>query len=334
MNVVQYFSILLLVLSFIIPINTNAGNTSYSYVETDTREEPLYAFFDLRDRESFIQITNVTSVGTPLHIQIYNVDQECNENNFFDFYTPNDTHTYNMRDILTNDGNPSGVVLPDNAYGVVVISSDEGDNELIGNLRILDDSGYEYRTNIIGRQGSTNSSSASPFDNYYFNFNSNEGVTMSDVVGVSFRGVTTGLDDPVNNLTLFDVDILDNNEVLFSCRNVIFACIDGDSPLQEAVLESAAENSTSGASVANFEYGINETISHSRNGELLCPNNVVPEGIVKLTPFNVNTNSSGGPIRFVGYAGLNNGNGRGTIDSLVLDNGCFAGVNAACGSLP
>ena len=41
---------------------------------------------------------------------------------FFDVYTPNDTHVYNMREILTNDGNPSGVVLPENAYGFVAVT--------------------------------------------------------------------------------------------------------------------------------------------------------------------------------------------------------------------
>ena len=49
-----------------------------------------------------------------IHIQIFNVaDDLCDENNFFDTYTPNDTHIYNLRDILTNDENPSGVTLPD-----------------------------------------------------------------------------------------------------------------------------------------------------------------------------------------------------------------------------
>ena len=331
MRLCKYFSILFLVLSlFIIPFNANAGNTALTYGVTDTSDEPLYAFFDLRERETYLQITNVDSSGSLLHVQIFNVDQECNENNFFDFYTPADTHTYNMRDILTNDGNPSGVVLPENAYGVVVVSVEDGEDDLIGNMRILDASGYEYRTNLIARDGNRNIGSAEPFINSYFNFNSNEGVVLSDIVGISFRGNSTGIDDPIDTLTLFDVDILDNNEVIFSCRNVIFACIDGDSPLQEAVLESAAYNSDSGASVARLEYGINEAISHSKGGELLCPNNTVPEGIVKLTPFNLNVDSEGGPVRFLGYAGLNNGNGRGTIDSIFLDNACFSGVVQGC----
>jgi len=96
------------------------------FPETDTSEDKLLAFFDLRDRETFIQITNTgvdlrtdsddddeddrSGDNITLHIQIFNVDDNCNENNFFDVYTPADTHIYNMRDILTNDGTPSGVV--------------------------------------------------------------------------------------------------------------------------------------------------------------------------------------------------------------------------------
>lgn len=116
----------------------------------------LTAFFDLRDRVSFVQITNNDSTATIYHIQIYNVAQDCNENDFFDNYTVNDTHVYNLRDIFTNDGNPSGVDLPDNAYGIVVVTpvnqTLDGFNEspFIGNFRIIDNNGYEYRTNMSG----------------------------------------------------------------------------------------------------------------------------------------------------------------------------------------
>ena len=124
----------------------------------------LVYFFDLRDRETFIQYTypdrlNRGDVATA-HVQIFNVADNCNENDFFDVYTINDTHSYNMRDIVTNDGNPSGVVLPDGAYGIVAISSqlvtaipnNSGFSGAFGNVRILDNNGYEYRSNaqIIG----------------------------------------------------------------------------------------------------------------------------------------------------------------------------------------
>ena len=37
---------------------------------------------------------------------------------------------YNLRDMITNDGNPSGVVLPSDAYGIVVTTIiDNGSQE-------------------------------------------------------------------------------------------------------------------------------------------------------------------------------------------------------------
>ncbi|NIS07487.1 MAG: hypothetical protein GWO07_01705, partial [Candidatus Dadabacteria bacterium] len=84
----------------------------------------LHAFFDLRERESFLQVTN-TDTANPyfVHVQVFTVNERCNENNFYDLYTPNDTHVYNMRNIIPNDGGESGFQLPDGAYGIVVFSA-------------------------------------------------------------------------------------------------------------------------------------------------------------------------------------------------------------------
>jgi len=101
-----------------------------------------------------------------------------------------------------------------------------------------------------------------------------------------------------------DIDILNENEVIFSCRNVIFACTDQDNPLLEELLETVGD-----ASVASFEYGINNAIPHSRGGELLCPGNIISEGFVTISPFITRTNN------FIGFIGLNSGNSRGSMDS-------------------
>ena len=191
-----YKSLILLFLALalcIIPIkNSYSGvfqETDVIFSDTDAaRQNQLISFFDLRDRESFIQVTNVDSVDILTHVQIWNVDSNCNENDFFDGYTINDTHVYNMRDIQTNDGNPSGVVLPDNAYGIVVISTSVSpggklaNNLIIGNFRIIDNLGYEYRTNS---QAAAIFSSGGPFPPFTFNFNKESGVTLSDVVGIT-----------------------------------------------------------------------------------------------------------------------------------------------------
>jgi len=326
--------------------NSFAGLTEgiINFSETDTnftvssQFTGLVYFFDLRDRETFIQLTYSEQfnlgVGAQAHVQIFNVGQNCNENNFFDEYTINDTHVYNMRDILTNDGDPSGVVLPDNAYGIVVITvradiAPIASTGSFGNMRIIDDNGYEYRTNAQQLITFTATNSPPSFI-YSFNYNNEAGVTLSDVVGINLLSIENppgassinewDAQDVANIYNAVDVDIYDINEVPFSCRNVIFSCVNEDNPRIGELLENAQL-----ASIASFEYGINEAIPHSRGGELLCPANIINNGIVNLTPlqFSFNSgliNSSNGAFIavpfFYGYVGLNNGNGRGSFDSI------------------
>ena len=298
---------LMLVFGALTATNVYAGDINIA--ETDLDDFVLVGFFDLRDRESYIQVTNTQNDPAIVHIQIFNVADNCNENNFFDNYTPNDTHTYNMRDILTNDGNPSGVVLPSDAYGIFIAYFDT--EQGIGNLRIEDANGYEYRTNLNGVGESQEDSNTNDFT---FNFNNESGVIFSDIIGIGLDDIGNGAEvfaaDIVNIWVSFDIDIYDLNEVPFSCRNVIFACTDQDNPLLPALLEESGD-----ASVASFEYGINEAIPSSKDAPLLCPNNVVSEGFVRLDVLSFTTDDT-----FVLFTGLNNGNGRGSIDVMWQDN--------------
>jgi len=308
--------LILLIILMILPVQVNAGHESQK--ETDTLEHGAAYFFDLRDRESFIQVTNTDTESAVLHIQIWNVNDNCNENNFFDTFTPNDTHIYNMRDIQTNDGNPSGVVLPDDAYGAVVIyvgeendltNPDTNREIIMGNMRILDDNGYEYRTNGVGLRDFLQPLGEQI--DYTFNFNQELGVTLSDVIHFRTKGSDSEGDSGrgfnLSNVLAawgrFEVNILDKDENVFSCRNVIFSCVNQEHPLYEELLEKVG-----GASVASFEYGINEAIPHSRGGELLCPGNTISEGVVTLEL----TRDTGPPMGY--FYGLNNGNGRGSFD--------------------
>ena len=325
-------------------------STSYSFAginvralesEGDHASYQMIAPFDLRDRETFLQITNIDSLSQSLHIQIYNVGNLCNENNFFDIYTPNDTHTYNLRDITTNDGNPSGVVLPENAYGIVFVSApfplllsipDEPlDTPLIGNIRILNNSGYEYRSNLSS--GTILFIEPPELENTFisFNFNSETGINLSDVFGISLSSgsspttnpelilIDATIDNVLGTFTALDVDIVDNNEVLFSCRDVVYSCVDENNPLNEEILTLASIDTIfpgSSASVVRSEYGINNAIPHSKGGELLCPGNIIPQGTVILTPENFGDRT----VSFFGYVGLNNGNGRGTFETMFFPN--------------
>ncbi len=307
----------------------------------------LFYIFDLRERETFIQLTFSDGLGFAqagfdgaiAHVQIFDVGNNCNENNFFDGYTINDTHVYNMRDIQTNDGNPSGVVLPDGAYGIVAITMFatiggviENQAFPIGNLRIIDNNGYEYRTNAQAFvELEPFDPSINPAIFYSFNFNQQGGVSLSDVVGITLFVVEDPIFEiewiaqPVQGIfSPFDIDIYDLNEVPFSCRDIIFSCVDEDNPLLEELLTIAET-----ANVASFEYGINNAIPHSKGGELLCPGNVISEGTTILRPevypttqaFTdiINQLEAEGPF-FFGYIGLNNGNGRGSIDSFWVWN--------------
>jgi hypothetical protein len=326
-------SIFILVLSFSF-IGIDISHADHNLIpETDTGAASLYSFIDLRDRETYVQVTNTAnpdvsnnidvSGDVTVHVQIFNVDDNCNENNFFDTLTPNDTHVYNMRDIQTNNGAPSGVILPDNAYGFVVISPvesgdlriDEDARILIGSVRILDDSGYEYRTNSAGHQN--DSSTETRRDEWLFNFNTKGGVTLSDIVAIVVKeiddfGPTRPAVEASNILEawhLIEVDIYDTGENAFSCRNVMFACTDQDSPLYEELLEEPGDDDDDSANVASFEYGINNAIPHSKGGELLCPGNTIEEGIVRL-----HLRSDEGSLAGI-FVGLNNGNGRGSMDT-------------------
>ncbi len=286
--------------------------------ESDSTAFQLVSFFDLRDRESFVQITNTDPEDRRIHVQIFDVPNNCNENDLFDDYTGNDTHVYNMRDLQTNNGNPSGIVLPENAYGIVVFTvvDSEGftnsEGDFIGNFRILDNNGYEYRTNLLG----VIDEEQRGFDKLLnFNFNKKGMVTLSDVIGFTLDDVGYTREvlstDIVNINLVVDVDILDLNENVFSCRNVIFACTDQDNPRLEELLEEVGD-----ASVASFEYGINNAIPHSKGGELLCPGNNIQEGIVKMIPIQDPDIDEGYGI----FIGINNGNGRGSMDSFWFEN--------------
>jgi len=324
------------------------GNAAVVFPETDTNfassDSSLFYFFDLRERETFIQLTFadttdflVDSVdGARAHVQIFDVSNNCNENNFFDNYTISDTHVYNMRDIQTNDGNPSGVVLPDGAYGIVAVTMVSTIGGIIaafgtpmGNMRIIDNNGYEYRTNAQTSQQFAEFSPGEPDIFYSFNFNQLGGVSLSDVVGINLFIVSGEfIAEPVQGIfSPFDIDIYDLNEVPFSCRDVIFSCVNEENPLLEELLTIAES-----ANVASFEYGINNAIPHSKGGELLCPGNVISEGTVILRPEAfptsqafmdiINQIGGTGPL-FYGYVGLNNGNGRGSMDSLWAPNKCL-----------
>ncbi len=199
---------------------------------------------------------------------------------------------------------------------MVTVVAGEGQSavpgNLIGNFRVLDDNGYEYRTNALSLDF-PESQPINTTNEYTFNFNEEGGVVLSDVVGITLDEITSGevkATSIVDIYTKFDISVFNNNEIIFSCRDIVFACTDQDSPLLVNLLEASS------SSVASFEYGINNAFPHTKGGPLLCPGNNITEGFVRLNlippfaEFDI----------FAGYIGLNNGNGRGSMDSFWSEN--------------
>ena len=85
----KFILILCFALTLLSPTTLYAGlaTSNNSSSETDSSESILYSFFDLRERETYLQLTNIDAVSALVHIQIFNVNDNCNENNFFDTYT-------------------------------------------------------------------------------------------------------------------------------------------------------------------------------------------------------------------------------------------------------
>ncbi|NIP31773.1 MAG: hypothetical protein GTO02_11585, partial [Candidatus Dadabacteria bacterium] len=171
------------------PVNVFAQPLIQSWVtitSTDNTDEEVYAYYDLRDRSSYVQVTNDEDNENPLciHVQIFQQDENCDELNFNDKLTPNDTVVYNMDNLIRNDGSAVPINLDEDSYGFVAISavqcsnnSNDGlSNPLLGNFRIIDNSGYEYRMNLLTDKNDPDEktllpsiSSSPPFDRVWAN---------------------------------------------------------------------------------------------------------------------------------------------------------------------
>lgn len=283
--ILRIFLFLILVI-FIVPVTESnsfpvPGKSEFSY--------QLFYYFDLRDRDSYIQVTNNDNASVNLHIQIFQTNNFCNENDFFDEYTQDDTHIYNMSNIMSNDSNPTGVVLPVNAYGFVAITVMDGvgglsvnNPVLSGNFRIVDDNGYEYRSVAASYPVIDTTSTVNVFG---FNFSPAGTNTFADVIGIAVDN--TGAGSP--NVEAFGVDatfnlaIFNQNEIVESCVPETFSC---------------ASN-----------IGLNSVISNSKGAiETLCSATPFNEGHMRL---NLSTSTAD---FFVGFIGLNNGTNRGGME--------------------
>ena len=101
-----------ILLSFLIllPFNLFAGpgpvpiQHEVHITTTDRADEEVYAYYDLRNRSSYVQVTYEDDERNPIciHVQIFQQDKGCSELDFEDQLTPNDTVVYDMDNIIRN----------------------------------------------------------------------------------------------------------------------------------------------------------------------------------------------------------------------------------------
>ena len=306
---IKYFlALAFLLVPIVIPIKAWGG---VEVVNTDNEGHQLYYFWDLRNRETFFQVTNASSNPIQVHVQVFNAaTANCDEFDFFDTYSPNGTHLYNVRKLDSNDGKLIGPPTLDNGFGFITVTLVEQAPDttetsfLIGNFRIIDKSGYEYRTNAANLDGND---FIPGFHQFTFNFN-DVGSTASDVVGIvavdsgEFGGPEreNSVDARPDLSVTLTPTLYDDKENPISCPPVTFACGTANS-------------------AAVFDTGINEAIPNSKDGSHICLGTAT-RGFVALSNYHdnfVHTSKTEHHLEghFIGFIGLNNGGGRGTMDS-------------------
>ena len=300
----NFVLVLFLVLLFS-PLNAISGSPGPSYLnpETDNGSFQLFYYWDLRNRDSSFQVFNNSTSAIRVHVQIFVANSSvipCEESDFIDQFTAFDTHIYDLRNLISNTGTPTGVVIADSTFGfaVVTVISATGfdtvtDPVLQGSFRIVDNSGYEYRANPAGVRpiGFTT-------DSYSFNFDSLGSTSFSDVVGIPLIWSAPTFGSPIagpNIFAKFDPFTVDENEFFVSCAPTTFTC-----------------------SSTGLNKGINDVIRNTKDNSRICFN-TISKGIMR---FERPTSSGGGPGLtqaefFVGFIGLNDGGKIGSMDSFI-----------------
>ena len=297
------FFLLLILLGFPTTAFSGSAGPSYLNPETDNGSFQLYYYWDLRDRESTFQVFNRSSSNVRVHVQVFVANDSfvsCNEIDFFDQYTPFDTHIYNLKSMISNTGTPTGVApFPDGSFGFAVVTAVNSagdtvtDPVLQGSFRIIDDAGYEYRANPSGIRpiGFTT-------DSFGFSYDSLGTSTFADLIVIPVRWTAPTFGTPVAGASIvakFDPFNFDEDENLLSCSPRVFSC-----------------------SATGMNIGININIPNSRGSTNLCLTNI-ETGIINLEQ-PVSSGIPPGTTQadfIVGFIGLNNGSSMASMDSFI-----------------
>jgi hypothetical protein len=305
----------LIVLAFllVIPMQAKAGDGfNFDPIDqTDTGVDRLIYYYDTVGRETYIQVTNTSDEFVEIHVQAFEAEDNCRETNFNFCLTPGDTQIWNVEAL------PSTADLSE-SNGFISISVDESgcgfvNNALIGMFRILDDSGYEYRTNAASSEDFT----AFSADYDVLNFNAVNGNNLSDVVGITYVDIDTDqvfaspligtlfgfIDDP-------QILIFDDFENPTSCSPTLFTCSNFPGVEINKGIDNSIPNSQGFTEICNTNKLDDDFIGTVDAGWLFLP-------FATYLCFEGDGDPTECPADpfFVGFLGLNNGDGTGSMDS-------------------
>jgi hypothetical protein len=303
----KYF--VLLALLFVVPMQAKAGIPNFDPIDqTDFGGNRLVYFYDTIDRQTIIQVTNTTTAFVNIHVQVFNATNNCEEFNFETTLTPKDSNVYDIENL------PGAPDFSDSTGFVVISAFNSVPLPLIGTFRIIDDSGYEYRTNAADTQ----SFPVDDFADYVLNFNDVNGHDLSDVVGLTYVSIDpfqvvanaeigSLFGDPVNYFPPLNFDEF---EMPISCEVSIFKCqADGPYSLNKGI-DNSIPNSHGYPRICNSS----RLSLENSAGWLFMPfTGFVCQGESLICDDN-EIQFPGDPY-FVGYLGLNNGDGTGSMDS-------------------
>jgi hypothetical protein len=315
---IKYFLVLAVLLVLPMQAMAQYGDSIPVIDQTDTGVNRLVAFWDTRTRDTYIQVTNTSTEKVSIHVQVFDADSgftPCEECNWDDMLTAFDTHVYDIENLVTNSvpGMSSVTVCPERpgTYGFMVISLTDGpDGSLIGMFRIIDESGYEYRANAAGTEDRASFNSVDEV----VNFSSANGNILSDLVGITYvdlqqsdgtvyasPGVTTTFGTPFDPVLIYDEVEFDT-----SCSPTSFSCAPG-------LLDRGVDNSLPNSKGEANRVCTTSVLNTNSSGWLdlpfdgfYCTDSQVGnpvDGICEYPPY------------FVGFIGLNNGDGTGSMDS-------------------
>lgn len=277
---------------FAVPQMAEAGE-NIDVPKTDDVSDRLVGYWDLRDRDTFFQVTNVSGQPSEIHIQVFNVETGCAEFDYVDTLTPRDTHVYNIAELDRNNGVALSAPDLSGGHGIIAISEVDDADILTGNFRIVDDAGYEYRTNLAGESTSGNDE-----DDWHVSINNVDGSTLADLVIITYDTSGDSIEPTTVNV---EVEMFDENENPISCSPIVAGCLpDDDNPAL--------------GNVINF--GINQAVTNSRGGPSLCLGTDTT-GFLTLDIDSdlLPDDTSDGAI----FMGLNNGSSTGSIDHAIAD---------------